>query len=387
MTEMGKLSLREVRRRRDRRLRWILSACVLVALAYAVRGWWLDRHWVSTDDAFVAGHVIGVEAQTAGTVVEILAEDTQAVTAGQLLLRLDGRHAEIGLRQAEAELADTVRRIAALAAKRETLRQRSAARGAALAAVRHDLNRMRLALDEGAVSDQQVQNAEDKIRELEAAVFEVGAEQTELAAQLGTTAIAEHPAVELAKQRLRRAYLEYRRREIRAPIAGVVAKRKARVGDSVQPGTPLLSIVAVDRLWVEANVPENRIAGIRPGQPAEIRVDAYPDRLYRGRVEGLQPATGSVFALLPTDNATGNFVHVAERVPVRVVLNSVELAEQPLQPGLSTLTRIELLADDRESPRQSLVDTTAETYKTKVYDDELAGVTEAIAAIVSANQR
>lgn len=386
MTEIGKLSPREVRRRRDRRLRWTLSACVWVALAFAVRGWWLDRHWVSTDDAFVAGHVIGVEAQTAGTVVEILAEDTQAVTAGQLLVRLDGRHAEIGLRQAEAELADAVRRIAALAAQRETLRQRLAARGAALAAVRHDLKRMRSAIEEGAVSDQQVQNAEDKIRELEAAVFEVGAEQAELAAQLGTTDIAEHPAVELAKQRLRRAYLEYRRREIRAPIAGVVAKRKARVGDNVQPGAALLSIVAVGHLWVEANVPENRIAGIRPGQPAEILVDAYPDRLYHGRVEGFQPATGSVFALLPTDNATGNFIHVAERVPVRVVLNSVELAEWPLQPGLSTLTRIELLADDCESPRQAGVDTTAETYKTKVYDDELAGVAEAIAEIVAANR-
>lgn len=387
MSEIPRLGPRAALRRRNRRLRWTLIACVTVASAYAARGWWLDRHWVSTDDAFVAGHVVGVEAQTAGTVVEILAEDTQAVAAGQLLVRLDGRHAEIGLRQAEAELADAVRRIAALAAKRDTLRQRLAVRGAALAAVRHDLNRMRLAIDEGAVSEQQVQNAEDKIRELEAAEFEVGAEQAELAAQLGTTDIAEHPAVELAKQRLRRAYLEYRRREVRAPVAGVVAKRKARVGDSVQPGIALLTIVAVDRLWVEANVPENRIAGIRPGLQAEIRVDAYPDRLYHGRVEGLLPGTGSVFALLPTDNATGNFIHVAERVPVRVVLNNEELAERPLQPGLSTLTRIELVADDRQTPRQSLVDTTAVEYRTMIYDDELAGVEEAIASIVAANRR
>lgn len=369
-------------RRRLSRTTAVLALLGLGLWAYSA---YRERRWVGTDDAFVTGHVIPVEVQAEGTVVAVLAENTQSVAQGQVLVRLDGHHAGIALQQAQAELAATVRQIAALQARQETLARRIAARTAALEAVRHDLARFRQAGLDGAVSEQQQQNATDKILELEATVGEVRAEQKELSVQLGAAGVANHPAVEAAKQRFRRAALDFRRQEIRAPVAGAVAKRKVQVGDRVAPGVPVMVIVPLDQLWVEANVLEGDLDGIRPGQAAEIRVDAYPDRIYHGRVEGLNPGTGSVFALLPTDNATGNFIHIAERVPVRIALDPHELARGPLQPGLSTYTRIALTEAPEPSPRISLTETTTPAYRTSAFDGELDGLEATIARVVAEN--
>ncbi|MGY6214700.1 efflux RND transporter periplasmic adaptor subunit [Methylolobus aquaticus] len=370
-----------------RRLSGTAAVLALLGLGLWAYSAYRERRWVGTDDAFVTGHVIPVEVQAEGTVVAVLAENTQSVAQGQVLVRLDGHHAEIALQQAQAELAATVRQIAALQARQETLARRIAARTAALEAVRHDLARFRQAGLDGAVSEQQQQNATDKILELEAEVGEVRAEQKELSVQLGAAGIAHHPAVEAAKQRFRRAALDFRRQEIRAPVGGAIARRKVQVGDRVAPGVPVMVIVPLDQLWVEANVLEGDLAGIRPGQAAEIRVDAYPDRTYRGRVEGLNPGTGSVFALLPTDNATGNFIHIAERVPVRIALDPQELARGPLQPGLSTYTRIALSEAPEPSPRASLTETTTPAYRTSAFDRELDGLEATIARVVAENSR
>jgi len=377
------------RRWRAARRRLSGTAAVLALLGLGLWGYsgYRERRWVGTDDAFVTGHVIPVEVQAEGTVVAVLAENTQSVAQGQVLVRLDGHHAGIALQQAQAELAATVRQIAALQARQETLARRIAARTAALEAVRHDLARFRQAGLDGAVSEQQQQNATDKMLELEAAVGEVRAEQKELSVQLGAAGIAHHPAVEAAKQRFRRAALDFRRQEIRAPVAGAIARRKVQVGDRVVPGVPVMVIVPLDQLWVEANVLEGDLAGIRPGQTAEIRVDAHPDRIYHGRVEGLNPGTGSVFALLPTDNATGNFIHIAERVPVRIALDPQELARGPLQPGLSTYTRIALTEAPEPSPRTSLTETTTPAYRTSAFDRELEGLEAIIARVVAENSR
>jgi len=381
-----KLSHRQViQRRRRRQWAWIL-ALALAAAAALVFQWQADRRWASTDDAFIAGHLIKLEAISEGTVVEILAENTQRVEQGQLLVRLDGRRAEIAWRQAEDELAAAVRQIAALQARRATLRQRVAARTAAAETLHHDLARLRKAAPDGAVSEQQLQNAEDRQRELAAALAEARAEQSELEAQLRSDAVADHPAVLGAAQRLRRAYLDYRRRNILAPATGYVARRKIAVGDHVTPGTPLLAIVPLDQVWVEANLLETEIAGVRPGQSAEIRVDAYPNRLYHGQVEGLSPGTGSQFALLPTDNATGNFIHIAERLPVRISLDPRELAEYPLQPGLSTVTRINVSGGDTH-PLRSLAETGYPAYRSEIFDHELDELEPRIAQIIEANAR
>lgn len=380
-----KIRPREILRQRNRRLKLVTLSLLLASLAYAGYWWTVNGDWVATDDAFVTGHLITLKAQTEGTVVEILAENTQHVQQGQVLVRLDGNHARIALQQAEAELAETVRNIVALSAKGEALGQRILAKEAALSQVRHDLERFKVAAGDGAVSEQEVDNARDKMRELEAVIRETRAEESAVEAQLLDADIDHHPAVEKAKSRLRKAFLEYQRRNVIAPVSGYVAKRKVQVGDSLKAGTPLLAIVPLDELWIEANFLESQIAQIRPGQSAEIRVDAYGDTLvYHGKVLGLNPGTGSTFALLPTDNATGNFIHIAERVPVRIGLDFQELKENPLQPGLSTLTRIHV-SEAGQAPWVSSVNVDGEAYRTQVYEHELDGVDSLIGRIVSEN--
>lgn len=378
---------KELIRQRNRRLRLVTLLIALAGLGYFGYWWSVNRGWVSTDDAFVMGHLIPLKAQSEGTVIEVLTENTRPVRKGEVLVRLDGVHEKITLQQAEAELAESVRNLVSLTAKIDTLNQRMIAKQAALDLVHHDLGRFKTAAQDGAVSDQQVQNAQDKIRELEAMIREIQAEKTSVEAQVGGIAIDNHPTIEKAKAKVRNAFLNFQRRNIIAPVSGYVAKRKVQLGDNIKSGTPLLAIVPLDELWIEANFLETQIASIRPGQMADIRVDAYGnDLLYHGTVQGITPGTGSNFALLPTDNATGNFIHVAERVQVRIGLNPNELREHPLQPGLSTVTRINV-GKAGEPLLTSTVDIAGNAYRTDIYDHELDGVDQRIQQIIASNKR
>ena len=380
-----KIRPREILRQRNRRLKAMTLALLLAGLLCLIIWWLNNRGWVGTDDAFVAGHLVTLKAQSDGTVVELLTENTQRVQKGQVLVRLDGAHTLIALQQAEAELAETVRDIVTLKAKIETLKQRILAREASLIQVRHDLERFTAAAKDGAASEQQVQNAQDKLRELAAAIRESRAEQSGVEARLRNSGISDHPAVEKAKSRLRLAFLDYQRRNVIAPISGYVAKRKVQVGDNLKAGAPLLVIVPLDDVWIEANFLETQIASIRPGQAAEIRVDAYGgERLYHGLVQGINPATGSSFALLPTDNSTGNFIHIAERLQVRISLDHQELQDNPLQPGLSTLTRIKI-GQSEPSQLASSVELAGDAYRTDIYDHELGGAEQLIRHIIADN--
>ena len=382
-----KIRPKEILRQRNRRLKRLTFAIVLAGLISVGYWWVLNRGSVSTDDAFVMGHQIPLKAQTEGIVVEVLTENTRHVQKGDVLVRLDGVHAQIALQQAEAELGEVVRNLLSLTAKVDTLKQRIIAKEAALNLVRHDLNRFKTAARDGAVSDQQVQNTRDKLRELEAVIRESQAEKISMEAQISGTTIDNHPAIEKAKSRVRAAFLNFQRRNIVAPVSGYVAKRKVQLGDSVKPGVPLLVIVPLDGLWVDANFLETQVSGIRPGQTADISVDAHGDELiYHGIVQGISPGTGSTFALLPTDNATGNFIHVAERVQVRIELDPKELQDNPLRIGLSTLTRI----NTREVGRpllSSSVDVVGDAYKTGIYQHELDGVEQRIRQIIVSNKR
>lgn len=373
-------------RQRNRRLITVSVLLMASGLAFFCYGWYQNRNWVTTDDAFVSGHFILVKAQTDGAIVEILAENTQRVEQGQVLFRLDGTKARIALQQARAELGETVRDIVALQASLETMQQRIVAKKAALNQVRHDLQRFQAASKQGAVSAQQVQNARDHTIQLNAEIAAIRAEKKGIEARLLNEQVEMHPSVEKAKSRLRNAYLEYQRRQILAPATGFIAKRRVQIGDQVKMGTPLLVIVPLLDLWVEANLLETKIARVRPGQAVEIKVDAYGDELiYHGVVEGISPGTGSSFALLPTDNASGNFIHITERVPVRIGLDRDELQQHPLQPGLSTLTRIKI-TDKEQAGLYSRINMDTDVYRTDVYDRELDGVEQLISEIIAANK-
>ncbi len=350
----------------------VVALLVLVTIAgYLVYWWTYDRFWVRTDNAYVTGNLVPVAAQASGIITQVLAEETQFVNRGDLMIRLDEHQAYAALGRAQGRLGEEVRRIAALFMTRKQLVERLTSRTARLNLARHDMDRYRAASPSGAISKQIVQNTADKILALEAEVRETQAELDTLDAQIGGTTIMAHPAVDLAKNQLIEAHLEYARQQIRAPVSGYVAKRKAQVGDRVQPGALLMTIVPLDHLWVEANLRETELSNIRPGQPAEVRVDLYGGKhTFHGTVEGLVPGTGSPFALLPPDNSTGNFIHIIERVPVRIALPPDELREHPIRPGLSTSTQINI-AESGQSVWNSLATPSTPEYETDIYADEL----------------
>lgn len=370
------------------RLNWLgRLTLVLLALAWMTVWWTEARDWVTTDNAYVTGHLITLAAQTSGTVVEVLAENSHEVKAGKVLVRLDGARPRFAWEEAKAHLGDTVRRVAARFADAERLRHQVEARLAALDRLRHDRARYRLAVDEEAIPRQQLQNTEDLIRETEALVEQTRAELAGVEATLTGTTPETHPAVAEAAASLRQKFLDYSRRDIVAPLAGHIAKRKVQVGDRVEPGTPLLAILPLDHLWVEANLKEKDLARVRPGQEAEVIVDMLGRRQpYRGRVEGIHPGTGSLFALLPPENTSGNFIHITERVPVRIALSARELKTRPLRQGLSTFTRIHVSENGR-SPLESDVDIRHAGYRTSVFDAETRAADLQIQDIIRANLR
>lgn len=380
-----KIHPKAIRARRNRRLLLVALAVLACALAAAIYWWVHGRFRVETDNAFVAGNLIPVEADATGIVTQVLAEETQFVNKGDLLVRLDEHRAHAALGQSEGDLGRTVRGIGALFATRQQLCQKLDARSAQLGRVRHDVIRFRQAFPSGSVSEQVLQNAEDQMTALEAELREVGAELQSIEARVGGTSRTEHPEVEAAKHRFVNAYLDFVRQRIRAPVSGYVAKRKAQVGDRVHPGDPLLMVVPLDHLWVEANLRETELRKVRPGQSAEVIVDLYGRRrVYHGTVEGLVPGTGSVFALLPPDNATGNFIHIVQRVPVRIALRKDEILKRPIRPGLSTVTSIHI--DEPGRPLDtSLAEVTAPAYETDIFRDELASAELRAQEIITAN--
>ncbi|EAR20286.1 HlyD family secretion protein [Nitrococcus mobilis] len=350
----------------------LVALILLIAtLAYAGYWWYYARFWVWTDNAYITGNLIRVEAQATGIITQVLVEETQRVKKGDLLIRLDEHQARARLGRTRGGLGAEVRRIAALFVKQRQIRQKLTAKRARLDLVRHDVVRFRQALPSGAVSEQVLENALDQVRALHAEVREAREELQSITARVGGVSIRHHPAVEAAKHRFIEAYLEYIRQRIWAPASGYVAKRKAQVGDHVHPGVPLMTIVPLDHLWVEVNLRETDLRQVRPGQPALVNVDVYGKRhTYHGTVEGLVPGTGSVFALLPPENATGNFIHIVERVPIRVALSKKEILEHPVRPGLSTKTYIHVSEPGRPVG-DSLAATSTQEYETDIYANEL----------------
>jgi membrane fusion protein (multidrug efflux system) len=373
---------------RTRRNRYLLSVALVLAvgaLAYAGYWWHYCRFWVVSRNAFVTGNLIPVEADATGIVTQVLVEESQYVNKGELLVRLDEHRARTALSRSRGELGQTVREIGAVFATRRQMCQKLIARTARLARVRHDVARLRQALPNGSVSEQALQNAEDQMTALEADMREAEAELESVDAKVGGTSRTLHPDVEAAKHRFIAAYLEYARQHIHAPVSGYVSMRKVQVGNRVQPGDQLMTLVPLEHLWVEANLRETEMARVRPGQLAEITVDLYGEsRVYHGTVEGLVPGTGSVFALLPPENASGNFIHIVERVPVRIGLRQEEVLNNPIRPGLSTRTAI-YVKDSEQSLGASLAGVSTQEYETDIFIDELADAEAEARKIIRAN--
>lgn len=370
---------------RNSRLLLVTMVAVLLSVIYAFYWWQFASHFVVTNDAYVTGNLIPLKAQTSGTVVDVRVDNTQYVHQGDVLVRLDGLQAQIALEQAQANLAESVREVETLFSQSDMLRQKLAAKEAILHRSQRDLARYRGVANDGVVSAQQIENSEFQVREQEADVNQLRAELGGAEALIQNTTPADNPKVLQAMAKLKEAYLDNMRQEIVAPVSGFIAKRNIQLGDQVRPETPLLVIVPLDYLWVEANFLENELENVQPSQPVEISVDLYGSKVvYHGNVLGLGAGTGSVFGLLPPDNATGNYIHIAERVPVRIGLKTEELAANPLRPGLSAMVHI-----DTRLAGQSVLQplTPMTTYQTDVYDDQLKGADALIHKIIEKNRK
>ena len=327
-----------------------VSAVVLLGAVWGAAVWYSGRHEESTDNAYVQGHLVQITPQIAGTVTAIAADDTDFVRAGQSLVTLDRADTQLALDKAEANLAQTVRQVRSLYANNATLaaqvklRETDIARAQTeLARARDDLARRQSLSGHGAVSQEelahtatQVSSAQDALATAQAAV---AAAREQLAANQALTAgarVAEHPSVQAAAAQLRETYLAAQRSSLPAPVSGYVARRTVQLGQRVAAGTPLMAIVALDQLWVDANFKEVQLTHMRLGQPAELVADLYGKKVtYHGTVAGLGMGTGAAFAVLPAQNATGNWIKVVQRVPVRIALDPKELAANPLRVGLS----------------------------------------------------
>jgi membrane fusion protein, multidrug efflux system len=317
--------------------------------------------------------------------VGIAADDTQFVTAGQTLVQLDPADARIALEQADAKLAKTVRDVRGLFATTAQLDATVGVRNTDVARATQDLERRERLASAGAVSGEELQHARDALTSAKAALI---ASQQELAAnqaRTDRTTVASHPDVLAAAAQVHDAYLDVARTQLPAPVSGYVAKRSVQLGQRVAPGTPLMAIVPLDQVWVDANFKEPQLAAMRMGQPVTLKADLYGGSIrYHGTVEGFGAGTGSAFSLLPAQNATGNWIKIVQRVPVRIALDPHELSEHPLQIGLSM--QVEVDTHQRNGNRlPQLAHSSPELYTTDVYDSIDGVAVQRVQAIIAAN--
>jgi membrane fusion protein, multidrug efflux system len=377
-----------VTRLQQRRRTWLaILALALLAIAVLTLGWWLlyARFYQSTDDAYVAGDLVNVTSQVYGTVVAIDADETDRVRAGQELVRLDPTDARIALQGAEQQLARTVRQTRTVFANRDQLTAVVAERRADVARAQADFDRRRTVATSGAVSAEELGHARDA---LTAARDALTAAQKNLAAGIalvGRTGVADNPDVQAAATQVESAWLALKRSSVRAPVSGFVARRTVQLGERISPGAPLMSIVPLERLRIDANFKEVQLRRMRIGQPVRITADLYGGHVeYHGRVAGLGMGTGAAFALLPAQNATGNWIKVVQRVPVRIALEPAELKRHPLRIGLSTNVTVDV--HDEGGAQLAPAPPREPVLATGAYDIDRAAIRERIAQIVRDNE-
>ncbi len=327
------------------RRRWLgllAAAVVLGSLGYGA--WWflVSRHYVSTDDAYVGGNVVTVTSREPATVMALHADNTQTVKRGQVLIEMDPSVAQVNMQAAIANLARQVRQVRGQFSRAATYDAQLNQARIALAQAQDDYKR-RSGAEQGAVSGEELSHARDAVRAAQAAMNAArgGLEQT-LSSIQGTD-IAHNPEVLAAEAQLRNAALVLNHMTIVAPVDGVIAQRTVQVGQQVAPGAPLMAVVPLQAVWVDANFKEVQLADMRVGQPVTIKADIYGGGVtYHGRIEGLGAGSGSAFALLPPQNASGNWIKIVQRVPVRIALDPKELADHPLRVGLSVTAEVDV---------------------------------------------
>lgn len=366
---------------------WLLLLTVIfvvIGVAYLVYWFLVLRHHQDTDDAYVAGNQVQIMAQVSGSVNSVTFDNTDIVRKGDVLLTLDPTDAEQAFERARTALANSVRQTRQLVINGKQYQANIALRKSDLSKAENDLKRRVVLGNADAIGREELQHARDAVDNakaaLEVAVQQYNANQ----AMVLDTPLDKQPAILQAAAQMRDAWMALQRTRVVSPITGFVSRRSVQVGAQISPGTPLMAVVPPDHIWVDANFKETQIANMRIGQPATVVSDVYGnDVVFKGKVVGIDMGTGSAFSLLPAQNATGNWIKVVQRLPVRIELDPQQVAEHPLRIGLSTLVTVDTANQDglvlanavREKP----------LYETSALTLDLAPVNQMIADVIHAN--
>ena len=357
---------------------------LLIAIGSAAYWFFFIKGFEETEDAYVSGNQVMVSSQVAGNISKINVDNMDPVQAGDVLLELDDTNAKLSFEQAKSNLANAVRQISQLNYTVKQLKSAVRANEITLAQAQGNLNRRVQLVKDGAIDKESFQHAKEAV---ELAKTNLTTSQNQLEANqalLLDGPLSEQPQIQSAVSNLKQAWLNLERTKIRSPIKGYVARRNAQVGQAVSVGGALMAVVTTDQMWLDANFKETQLTHMRIGQPVEIHFDLYgKDKTFNGKVVGIEMGTGSAFSLLPTQNATGNWIKVVQRVPVRIQLDPQQLAENPLRIGLSATVKVNVSDGQGETLRNQAPTTTL--YSTNVLQYDESAVNNLIESIIRDN--
>ena len=357
---------------------------LLIAIGSAAYWFFFIKGFEETEDAYVSGNQVMVSAQVAGNISKINVDNMDPVQAGDVLLELDDTNTKLSFEQAKSNLANAVRQISQLNYTVKQLKSAVRANEITLAQAQGNLNRRVQLVKDGAIDKESFQHAKEAV---ELAKANLTTSQNQLGANqalLLDGPLSEQPQIQSAVSNLKQAWLNLERTKIRSPIKGYVARRNAQVGQAVSVGGALMAVVTTDQMWLDANFKETQLTHMRIGQPVEIHFDLYgKDKTFNGKVVGIEMGTGSAFSLLPTQNATGNWIKVVQRVPVRIQLDPQQLAENPLRIGLSATVKVNVSDSQGETLRNQAP--TATLYSTNVLQYDESAVNNLIESIIRDN--
>ena len=357
---------------------------LLIAIGSAAYWFFFIKGFEETEDAYVSGNQVMVSSQVAGNISKINVDNMDPVQAGDVLLELDDTNAKLSFEQAKSNLANAVRQISQLNYTVKQLKSAVRANEITLAQAQGNLNRRVQLVKDGAIDKESFQHAKEAV---ELAKANLTTSQNQLGANqalLLDGPLSEQPQIQSAVSNFKQAWLNLERTKIRSPIKGYVARRNAQVGQAVSVGGALMAVVTTDQMWLDANFKETQLTHMRIGQPVEIHFDLYgKDKTFDGKVVGIEMGTGSAFSLLPTQNATGNWIKVVQRVPVRIQLDPQQLAENPLRIGLSATVKVNVSDSKGKTLRDQAPSTTL--YSTNVLQYDESAVNNLIESIIRDN--
>ena len=357
---------------------------LLISIGSAAYWYFFIKGFEETEDAYVNGNQVMVSAQVAGNISKINVDNMDPVQAGDVLLELDDTNAKLSFEQAKSNLANAVRQVSQLNYTVKQLKSAVRANEITLAQAQGNLNRRVQLVKDGAIDKESFQHAKEAV---ELAKANLTTSQNQLGANqalLLDGPLSEQPQIQSAVSNFKQAWLNLERTKIRSPIKGYVARRNAQVGQAVSVGGALMAVVTTDQMWLDANFKETQLTHMRIGQPVKIHFDLYgKDKTFDGKVVGIEMGTGSAFSLLPTQNATGNWIKVVQRVPVRIQLDPQQLAENPLRIGLSATVKVNVTDSQGETLRDQAPATTL--YSTNVLQYDESAVNNLIESIIRDN--